>query len=167
MSIVATLVVGQDGSTTKNSSSKEISSKNDRASFLNRRRHVDVIIIGGNTARNEPYSKTPVPLIVCSRGSENPVSDNKSAHLWNCSPSEAVDKARELFGDNILIEGGGLMILELIENQKIEQLELSVVQATGGENFVDWKLLLGKFNHVEMKEIDDTQFYSAFYSDSK
>jgi riboflavin biosynthesis pyrimidine reductase len=161
MSTVATLVVGQDGSATKNASSANITSKADRAIFLDRRRQVDVIIIGGNTARNEPYKRTPVPLIICSRGSTNPVAENPIAQLWNCSPSDAVDKARKLFGENILIEGGPKMIIDLVNSGKIDQLELSLTQATGGENIVDWQLLLTKFKNVEMKQIDDTYFYSA------
>ena len=161
MSTVATLVVGQDGSATKNSSSTNITSKADRAIFLDRRRAVDVIIIGGNTARNEPYKRTPVPLIVCSRGTTNPVAENPIAQLWNCSPSEAVDKARKLFGERILIEGGPKMITDLVYSGKIDQLELSLTQVTGGENIIDWRLLLTKFKNVEMKQIDDTYFYSA------
>jgi riboflavin biosynthesis pyrimidine reductase len=162
MSTVATLVVGQDGSATKNASSADISSKADREIFLNRRRHVDVIIIGGNTARNESYRRSPVPVIVCSRGSIHPLEENPIAQIWNCSPSEAVDKARKLFGDNILIEGGPKMIMDLVDNQKIDQLELSLTQVSGGENIVDWQLLLSKFKNIEVKQIDGTHFYSAF-----
>ena len=162
MSTVATLVVGQDGSATKNSSSANITSVADREIFLNRRRHVDVIIIGGNTARNESYRRSPVPVIVCSRGSINPLEENPIAQIWNCSPSEAVDKARKLFGDNILIEGGPKMIMDLVDNQKIDQLELSLTQVSGGENIVDWQLLLSKFKNIEVKQIDGTHFYSAF-----
>ena len=161
MSTVATLVVGQDGSATKNASSANITSKADRAIFLDRRRAVDVIIIGGNTARNEPYKRTPAPLRVCSRGTTNPVAENPIAQLWNCSPSEAVDKARKLFGERILIEGGPKMITDLVNSGKIDQLELSLTQVTGGENIIDWRLLLTKFKNVEMKQIDDTYFYSA------
>ncbi|CAB4637523.1 unannotated protein [freshwater metagenome] len=161
MSTVATLVVGQDGSATKNASSANITSKADRTIFLDRRRAVDVIIIGGNTARNEPYKRTPAPLIVCSRGTTNPVAENPIAQLWNCSPSEAVDKARKLFGERILIEGGPKMITDLVNSGKIDQLELSLTQVTGGENIIDWRLLLTKFKNVEMKQIDDTYFYSA------
>lgn len=161
MSTIATLVVGRDGSTTKDATSRNISSSADRASFLNRRRQVDVIIIGGNTARNEPYSRTPVPLIICSRSSINPVVENENSELWNCSPGEAIDKARKVFGENILIEGGARMIVELVENQKIDQLELSVTEVIGGENILDWKLLLSNFKHVEMQQIEDTQFFSA------
>ena len=161
MSTVATLVVGQDGSATKNASSTDISSKADREIFLNRRRHVDVIIIGGNTARNESYRRSPVPVIVCSRSSINPLEENPIAQLWNCSPGEAVDKARKLFGENVLIEGGPKMIMDLVKSGKIDQLELSMTQVTGGENIVDWQLLLSHFKHIEMKQFDDTQFYSA------
>ena len=161
MSTIATLVVGRDGSTTKDATSRHISSSADRASFLNRRRQVDVIIIGGNTARSEPYSRTPVPLIICSRSSINPVVENEKSELWNCSPDEAIDKARKVFGENILIEGGARMIVELVENQKIDQLELSITEVIGGENILDWQLLLSKFKHVEMQQIVDTQFFSA------
>jgi riboflavin biosynthesis pyrimidine reductase len=161
MSTIATLVVGRDGSTTKDATSRNISSSADRATFLNRRRQVDVIIIGGNTARNEPYSRTPVPLIICSRSSINPVVENENSQIWNCSPAEAIDKARKVFGENILIEGGGRMLVELVEDQKIDQLELSVTEVIGGENILDWKLLLSKFKHVEMQQIEDTQFFSA------
>ena len=154
-------MVGRDGSTTKDSTSRNISSSADRASFLNRRRQVDVIIIGGNTARNEPYSRTPVPLIICSRSSINPVVENEKSELWNCSPGEAIDKARKLFGENVLIEGGARMVVDLAENQKIDQLELSVTEVIGGENILDWQLLLSNFKHVEMQQIEDTQFFSA------
>jgi hypothetical protein len=53
------------------------------------------------------------------------------------------------------------MIVDLVNSGKIDQLELSLTQVTGGENMVDWQLLLSKFKNVEMKQIDDTQFYSA------
>jgi riboflavin biosynthesis pyrimidine reductase len=161
MSTIATLVVGRDGSTTKNATSRNISSSVDRTTFLNRRRQVDVIIIGGNTARNEPYSRTPVPLIICSRSSINPVVENENSQIWNCSPEQAIDKARKVFGENVLIEGGARMLVELVEDQKIDQLELSITEVIGGENILDWQLLLSKFKHVEMQQFEDTQFFSA------
>ena len=114
MSVVATLVVGSDGSTSKESRSAGVSSPEDRKAFLQRRREVDVIIVGGNTARHEPYNRTPVPLVVISRSLVNPVQGNHLALFWNCSPAMAVDKARSLFGERILIEGGVSMINELL-----------------------------------------------------
>ena len=161
MSIVATLVVGIDGSTSKESRSAGVSSAADRQVFLQRRREVDCIIIGGNTARHEPYSRTPVPLVVISRSLVNPVQGNHLALLWNCSPSEAVKKAQKQFGDKILIEGGITMINELIANGVIDQLELSVTPASGGDERIDWKTLLAKFSHCTSREVDGTTFYSA------
>ena len=161
MSIVATLVVGSDGSTSKESRSAGVSSPQDRQLFLQRRREVDCIIVGGNTARHEPYNRTPVPLVVISRSLVNPVQGNHLALFWNCSPVDAVEKARKLFGEKILIEGGISMINDLIDHNKIDRLELSVTPATGGEDKIDYKALLARFAHCESREIEGTHFYSA------
>ena len=161
MSIVASLVVGSDGSTSKESRSAGVSSAADRQVFLQRRREVDCIIIGGNTARHEPYNRTPVPLVVISRSLVNPVQGNHLALLWNCSPAQAVEKARRQFGEKILIEGGISMINELIDHGVIDQLELSVTPASGGDERIDWKELLTKFAHSTSREVDGTTFYSA------
>lgn len=158
---MATLVVGSDGSTSKESRSAGVSSPEDRKAFLQRRREVDVIIVGGNTARHEPYNRTPVPLVVISRSLVNPVQGNHLTLFWNCSPVMAVEKARALFGEKILIEGGISMINELLEHKKIDQLELSVTPATGGENTVDINHLLSHFLQVERREDSGTIFYSA------
>lgn len=161
MSIVATLVVGSDGSTSKESRSAGVSSVADRQVFLQRRREVDCIIIGGNTARHEPYNRTPVPLVVISRSLVNPVQGNHLALLWSCSPEQAVEKARRQFGNKILIEGGITMINELIDHGVIDQLELSVTPASGGDERIDWKELLAKFSHCISREVEGTTFYSA------
>ena len=161
VSIVATLVVGADGSTSKESRSAGVSSPADRKIFLQRRREVDCIIIGGNTARHEPYNRTPVPLVVISRSLVNPVQGNHLALLWNCSPLQAVEKARTQFGENILIEGGITMINELMDHNVIDRIELSVTPALGGEDRIDWKALIARFAHCQSREVDGTYFYSA------
>ena len=161
VSIVATLVVGADGSTSKESRSAGVSSPADRKIFLQRRREVDCIIIGGNTARHEPYNRTPVPLVVISRSLVNPVQGNHLASLWNCSPVQAVEKARTQFGEHILIEGGITMINELMDHNVIDRIELSVTPALGGEDRIDWKALIARFAHCQSREVDGTYFYSA------
>ena len=85
--IIATLVVGSDGSTAKDWTSRGVTSPLDRALFLERRRHVDAILIGGNTARSEPYRKTPVPVVVISSSMINSLADNRQAYWCNTSPS--------------------------------------------------------------------------------
>lgn len=73
----------------------------------------------------------------------------------------AVEKARSLFGEKILIEGGISMINELLVHKKIDQLELSVTPATSGENSVDIDQLLAHFSQIEKREESGTIFYSA------
>ena len=161
MSTSATLVVGSDGSSTKLGRSSGITSQADREAFLKRRRLADVIIIGGNTARSEPYKKTPVPLVIISRSPENPVECNPLAHLWNSTPGDAILRAGKLFGPNILIEGGVRMISELLGEQLIDEFFLSVTSASSGENLIDWKKILDEFSFIQESEIDGTRFFNA------
>jgi riboflavin biosynthesis pyrimidine reductase len=161
MSTVASLVVGRDGSTSKGNSSNGVSSDADRSAFLIRRRKVDCILIGGNTARHEPYKQTPVPLIILSRSHINPVAGNDMSHLWNLSAAQALIKAKELFGEKILIEAGTSIIIELIDQGLVDQLDLSVTSVTGGDNPVDWQALLNKFAHYTVTTVNDTDFYCA------
>ena len=164
MSIVATIVVGADGSSTINGSSSEVTSAADRATFLQRRRLVDCIIIGGNTARNEPYSKTPAPLVVVSK-QEHP--QLPSAHVWDLDPKDALTRARQEFGDNILIEGGAFFISHLLEQNLVDVLELSVTNSTGGADIFDYKKFLYLAHRVTEKVVSDTTFYTAEFKTLK
>ena len=164
VSIIATIVVGTDGSSSIKGSSKEVTSAADRESFLKRRRLVDCIIVGGNTARNEPYSKTPVPLVIVSR-LEHP--NLPAAHVWNLDPQIALAKARKEFGENILIEGGSSFITYLLEKRAIDVLELSVTSATGGSDFFDYEKFLSLAESVEKNVLSDTIFYAANFKKQK
>jgi riboflavin biosynthesis pyrimidine reductase len=159
--IIATLVVGSDGSTSKDGTSRGVSSTVDRARFLARRRQVDAILIGGNTARSEPYRKTPVPVVVISTSMINSLADNRQAYWWNASPSEAIEGAQRLFGPTILVEAGTSIIIELLELGLIDRLELSVSSVTGGDDRVDYKKLLSYFTSVESEIDGETTFYTA------
>jgi len=159
--VIATLVVGSDGSTAKDGSSRGVTSTLDRARFLERRRHVDAILIGGNTARTEPYRKTPVPVVVISTSMINSLADNRQAYWWNASPSEALEKARRLFGPTILIEAGASIINELITSGEVDRLELSVTQVSGGEDRIDIQAMLSHFTDVESVTEGETIFYTA------
>jgi riboflavin biosynthesis pyrimidine reductase len=161
---VATIVVGADGSSSLSGSSTEVTSAADRAAFLQRRRTVDCIIIGGNTARNEPYLKTPVPLVVVSKLSHPQLP---AAHVWNLDPKDALDKARDEFGENILIEGGASFISYLLENDLIDVLELSVTSASGGADIFDYMKYLSVANSVTKSVVADTTFYSAEFRKQK
>jgi riboflavin biosynthesis pyrimidine reductase len=162
MSTAASLVVGVDGSTTKFGSSRGVSSKADRTVFLERRRNFDAILIGGNTARNEPYSFSPVPLIVISRSTINPLPENPNVHLWNTTPAQAISRVRKEFGERILVEAGLGMIKELLAEKLIDEFFLTVTPEQDGENIIDWKEILSKFEHSEKSEVDGTLFFHAY-----
>ena len=159
--VVATLVVGSDGSTAKDGSSRGVTSTLDRARFLERRRRVDAILIGGNTARSEPYRKTPVPVVVISSSMINALADNRQAYWWNAFPSEALERARRLFGPSILVEAGPSIVNELISSGEVDRLELSVTQVSGGEDRINIQEMLSHFDHVENVTEGETTFYTA------
>lgn len=161
MAVIATLVVGADGSTTKDGSSQGVTSGADRANFLEHRRLADCIFIGGNTARTEPYLRTPVPVVVISRQPNNPLASNPLAQCWNISPEAGLAKAIETFGPHVHVEAGAAIISELIAAGRIDQLELSITSVTGGEIKINIEALLGAFTTREEKIIDGTRFISA------
>lgn len=161
MAVTATLVVGKDGATRKNGRSAGVASSADRAAFLARRRLADCILIGGNTARNEPYQRTPAPVVVISRSMINHLANNRRAHWWNATPEDALVRAQRLFGPNILIEAGPHIIIALAEKGLIDRLELSVTDVEGGEDQIDYQSLLSKFSSVHENVIDSTRFFTA------
>jgi dihydrofolate reductase len=164
VSIVATLVVGSDGCTSINGTSAKVTSLADRENFLKRRRVVDCIIIGGNTARHEPYSKTPVPLVIISRQSHPDLPD---AHIWSLDPKEAVLRAQKEFGEHILIEGGASFISYLLDQKVIEILELSITPAKGGSDIFDIKKYLALATDISEKKIEQTTFFTAHFMKRK
>ncbi len=161
MPVIGTLVVGADGSTSKNGNSAGVTTALDRSEFLQRRRSADCIIIGGNTARTEPYQRTPVPVVVLSRTLINPLSGNRLAHCWNLTPEKAVDKALEAFGPRIHIEAGASIFQELISAGRIDQIELSITEITGGEDKLDVEQLLSNFAITNDQTVEGTRFISA------
>ena len=160
MSVTATIVAGHDGGTAIAGSSAGITSPTDKGLFLARRRKADCIIIGGNTARNEPYARTPVPLVVISRQNHPKLP---AAHVWNIEPCEGIEKARNEFGQNILIEGGAAFITYLLDRNAIDCLELSITNASGGTDIFEFEKYLKIAHDVTKNVIEDTTFYTATF----
>jgi hypothetical protein len=93
--VAANLVIGADGSTTRGGSSRGLSFEADRQRFHQLRGEFDVILVGGNTARSEPYSKTPIPLIVLTHGA---LPQRLGAGLGASFGSGAAAGQRDLWG---------------------------------------------------------------------
>ena len=161
VSAVAFLVLGSDGSSTLHASSSALSTSADRTAFLNRRRAFDCIIVGGQTAANESYRKTPVPLIVVSRTHPAVLDQNPQSHWWPIDPAEAVKRARTEFGSEVCIEGGVKFLVYLLEHGCVDRLELSITPAMGGENPININELLNRFTKRERQVVEDTIFYSC------
>ena len=161
MSVFASLVVGADGSTSKDGSSSGISSGADRTTFLARRRNADFILIGGQTARTEPYHRTPVPVVVASHSMINVLADNRLAHWWNLSPVSALEKGRKKFGPNILVEAGPRLMNELIQAKVLDGIYLSITSVTDGDDLINVEDLLSNFTSVQRDEIQGTLFIEA------
>jgi riboflavin biosynthesis pyrimidine reductase len=161
MAVFASLVVGSDGSTAKGGNSRGITSGVDRTAFLARRRSADFLLIGGETARTEPYHRTPVPVVISSRSMINSLADNRLAHWWNLSPTAALAKGVKKFGDNVLVESGPSLIEELLLNKALDGIYLSITAVTGGQNPIDIAALLGNFVEIDRQEVEGTQFIEA------
>lgn len=161
MAVFASLVVGSDGSTTKGGNSRGIASGVDRTTFLTRRRSADFILIGGQTARSEPYHRSPVPVVIASRSMINALADNRLAHWWNLSPTAALAKGIKEYGSNVLVESGPAIINELIENMVLDGIYLSVTSIVDGEYPIDIEKLLANFQEVYREVIDGTTFITA------
>ena len=161
MAVFASLVVGADGSTTKAGNSRGITSGVDRTAFLARRRSADFLLIGGETARNEPYHRTPVPVVISSRSMINALADNRIAHWWNLSPTAALAKGVAKFGENVLVESGPTIIKELIASRALDGIYLSITEVTNGENPINISALLEKFDQINRQQIEGTEFIEA------
>jgi len=163
MAVIASLVLGADGSSTLLGTSDAVTTPLDRARFLVRRRQSDAILIGGNTARHERYQRTPVPLVIISHTRPALLDQNLKAHWWSLSPVEAVARARWEFGDNLSVEGGMAMISELLDAGAISQLKLSITAHVGGENKIDYLDLLARFEKIETEELEGTIFHTCTF----
>ena len=105
-----------------------------------------------------------MPLVIVSRQGH---PNLPTAHVWNLDPKDALKKARQEFGDNILIEGGASFISYLLEENLVDVLELSVTTATGGADIFDYKKFLSLAQSVSKKIVSDTTFYSAEFKKLK
>ena len=158
MTVFANLVIGQDGSTTANGASAQLSSPEDRKRFHELRKRADAILIGGNTARNEPYGSTPKPLIIVTKmDSITEVEKNPNAIISHNHPKESIKEAQKKFGENILIEGGPKLLLEVIE--AIDELYITIANRSGDGQQVSFDGLTRNFIMENMEKINGEIFY--------
>jgi riboflavin biosynthesis pyrimidine reductase len=157
--VQANLVVGADGSTTINGSSNGLSSVIDRERFHKLRQSAQAILIGGNSARNEPYAKTSIKLIVLStdKNLENMLK-NPLAEVWNETPLAALEKLSLMGVMRVLVEGGAKLLTPLLTAKAVDDFFLTKTRKIGGENKVDLSNLLSGYNLVSKEVVGEEEF---------
>ena len=160
--VAANLVIGSDGATSKNGSSLGLSSTHDRARFHEIRSQSDAILIGGATARREPYKKTPIPLFIVTHSQVKLQPKNHLAKQLNMDPLAALVEIEKFFADKtnvqLLVEAGPKLLQVLLEKKKIDKLYLTINHGISGENKIDVKKLLTGFNLIQKEIIDTDEF---------
>jgi riboflavin biosynthesis pyrimidine reductase len=153
--VIANLIVGADGSTTVRGRSVGLSSPADRKRFHQLRAGADYIVIGGNTARTEPYASTPVPLIVLTHGL---LPDEISSNTLARSVSAPLpDVLNELEG-NILIEAGPSLLGIAMSSRLVDEFHLTITQAAPAENQINISNLISGYEETNCEEVDGDKF---------
>ena len=155
----ANLVIGADGSTTFHGSSKGLSSAVDRERFHKLRQSAQVILIGGNSARNEPYAKTPTRLIVVTadKNLESKLG-NPLAEFWNEAPLGVIAKLQSEGVQNVLVEGGANLLKPLLTAKVIDDFFLTKTSKFDGENKIDLRDLLSGYKLFLKEIVGDEEF---------
>ena len=156
--VAANLIVGAKGETTWGGTSAGLSFAADRARFHQLRREFQAILIGGNTAHHEPYSKTPLPLVVLThRPLPDQVAKNPLAQAWALPLADGISKATSTYGD-LLIEAGPALLNEAISQGLITEIYLSISAIPGGENPIDIAQLTERGIEISRQDVDGGLF---------
>jgi riboflavin biosynthesis pyrimidine reductase len=157
--VQANLVIGADGSTTIHGSSKGLSSAVDRERFHKLRQSAQAILIGGNSARNEPYTKTPTRLIVVTadKNLESKLG-NPLAEFWNVPPLKAISKFQSEGIRSVLVEGGVNLLGPLLAAKVIDDFFLTKTSKFDGENKIDLPDLLSGYKLFFKEIVGDEEF---------
>jgi len=167
--VIANLVLGADGSTTLDGTSRRLSSTQDRERFHRIRKTCDALLIGGRTFRREPYGKTPKPLFVLSRTNEiaEQVHKNEQATLLHMNLDSAISHIRSLGFSKILLEAGAALVEGALLKHEIDGIYLTQTQARPNENKIslfELDELLAKHDFVELEREEFPDELFSFFA---
>ena len=160
----ANLIVGKDGSTTKSGSSIGLSTDEDRNRFKALRDKSDLILIGGNTARREPYKRTPIPLYILTHTQVRLQPKNQLAKQFTLTPLQMVEEIATNFNNTqsspikVLIEAGPKLLLQMVKQGLVDHLYLTINQQAVGENLIPISELTDSFELISSEEVPPCQF---------
>jgi len=161
----ANLIVGKDGSTTLAGSSIGLSTDEDRRRFHELRSKNDLILIGGNTARREPYKRTPIPLYILTHTKARLQPKNQLVKQFALTPAQMIEELKSSFhpdqsaGINLLVEAGPTLLKQMIEQGLIDNLYLTVNLEKTGENPLSITDLTKGFELISRENITPCDFF--------
>jgi len=161
----ANLIVGNDGSTTSNNSSIGLSTDEDRLRFQQLRSRSDLILIGGNTARREPYKRTPIPLYILTHAMVRLQPKNQLAKQFSLGIGEMFSEisnnfppTNSTFPINLLVEAGPVLLKQMIDLRLIDHLYLTKNLEKNGENKISIEELTRPFKLVTSERVGSCEF---------
>jgi riboflavin biosynthesis pyrimidine reductase len=161
--VTANLIVGKDGSTSISGSSTPLSTQEDRERFQALRLKNDLILIGGNTARREPYKKTPIPLYILTHTKVRLQPKNQLAKQFSLSIKEMISEIGSKFESgkeviNLLVEAGPGLLTQMISDSLIDQFYLTINLELTGDNQISISDLTRSFELVENEIVGSCEF---------
>ena len=157
--------MGSDGSTTSNNSSIGLSTDEDRLRFKQLRSKTDLILIGGNTARREPYKRTPVPLYILTHAKVRLQPKNQLAKQFSMGIADLFTEISNNFPPtettspiNLLVEAGPILLQELIDLSLINHLYLTKNLEKSGENKISIADLTSPFKLLSTERVAACEF---------
>ena len=155
---MANILLARNLATSLGGSSRALSPKSDRIRFHQIRTLAKAILIGGQSYRNEPYSKLSLPLYISSRTLNEGAAGNK--FIFNQDPAWLINRALLEQGYPVLIEGGVNFISNLIAESLIDLLYITRVNQDGDGHFFDESQLLKNYERQSIEIIDGASFES-------
>ena len=156
--VMANILLARNLATSLGGSSRALSPESDRIRFHQIRTLAKAILIGGQSYRNEPYSKLSLPLYISSRTLSEGASD--SQFIFNQEPAWLIKRALLEQGCPVLIEGGVNLISSLITQSLIDLLYITRVNQDGDGHFFDESQLLKNYERRSIEIIDGASFES-------
>ena len=161
--VTANLIVGKDGSTSISGSSTPLSTQEDRERFQALRLKNDLILIGGNTARREPYKKTPIPLYILTHTKVRLQPKNQLAKQFSLSAKELISEIGSKFESgkeviNLLVEAGPSLLTQMISDSLVDQFYLTINLELTGDNQISISDLTRSFELVESEIVGSCEF---------
>jgi riboflavin biosynthesis pyrimidine reductase len=156
--VMANILLARNLATSLGGSSRALSPESDRIRFHQIRTLAKAILIGGQSYRNEPYSKLSLPLYISSRTLTEATSGRQ--FIFNQEPAWLIKRALLDKGSPVLIEGGVNFISSLITHSLIDLLYITRVNQDGDGHFFDESQLLKNYERRSIEIIDGASFES-------